>query len=1088
MADNHIIIGIGGTGGNVIKDFRKQIIDKYGKLEVPKTANVKYLYIDSKKSEFAEELWKYQGIDIGLKGDATLILEAGRLNETLQTHPKPAFVGNDSDWGDIKNDLELPTKAGNQIRRLGRVNLKYSIVDIVDRVRKMYNTLEVGKQNPKTLVHIVVGLAGGTGSGAVVDIAANLIKAFQDDAKQNYNVLLYLKLPELSVPNGWGGRYEGTLKGSSFYKLNGYAALKEINAMANGYFQPYDITSSRKRIKTGAKVIQAAYIITERNDAGVAFVPTDITASIASLLMLKIITEQVGAVVDGRSLTNILEDDIDGNENTTINPAAYWQLAAKFPVPGSYRFGVPKTKIKDTLALMLLLQAFNKILFKNFDEVGGEGYRGVQSDNNEAKKEQNQILSNYRSAILREWYLEYDFLILDQPMLDLLKNNHVAAGLMTEGRDDYSFEGAFDKAYANHYQKIFLNNLFKGKAIEDREKIGSLEMAIGEYFNKEYKGVGYERYVNAMMGNNLPKIAEFISQRIKKKMFGKEDGISRFYPLKSYIDIIDVIVKGYFDHLETLFTRKRDEYRRIIQLKKVEINNAKKDYVDSFWILGLGSKRKRENAVNTFKSSLKELWNANVNLAGLEFAVQLVHSHLKNKLLDVKREIVNEISEIEERRNKLQQAFENEKAKLNSAKLASEGGVSGFVSLTDEVALGRFLENLFKKRDAEAGQQGKYQETIAQLEQTIFENKDKVLSVLKTSEGDELEIQQGLAFLMNDAYKAVDDLLSDDTFRKLNLEDNFYNAHVIQVLYNKFNKDANNSALRDLFKNLNAFSAPMAKITSKSKGVMRLKEEKIILIPELQGIKEGSPLIEFYQSLKSTLKADMPGSKIAQIRNEEYKNEITIAQFYRSVFPDMIDTVEKLKKDYDEAINNHELKFLMHTEDVSVLPDLVPPKTEDQYKEQLFPYMMVLSYVDNSFKTYQNGLWKLEEQVNLSAAVNNVTGRVSDIDGDIIDIYFGTNTLEGFWNLNITKLDDEMYRNYRDEIPSFLNPFVFHAVKKRAEQYLRDENTKKIIIERIEVLVTDVYNEVGQVRANPKFLRYKKSRDFIVELTNALSE
>ena len=117
-----------------------------------------------------------------------------------------------------------------------------------------------------------------------------------------------------------------------------------------------------------------------------------ITASIASLLTLKIITEQVGSVVGGEGLTKILEDDIDGNENQTINPAAYWQLAAKFPVPGSYRFGVPREKIKDSLALMLILHAFNKLIYKNFDEVGGDGYRGVEPEVNEAKRNKTKFL------------------------------------------------------------------------------------------------------------------------------------------------------------------------------------------------------------------------------------------------------------------------------------------------------------------------------------------------------------------------------------------------------------------------------------------------------------------------------------------------------------------------------------------------------------------------------------------------------------------------------------------------------------------------------------------------------------------------
>ena len=319
------------------------------------------------------------------------------------------------------------------------------------------------------------------------------------------------------------------------------------------------------------------------------------------------------------------------------------------------------------------------------------------------------------------------------------------------------------------------------------------------------------------------------------------------------------------------------------------------------------------------------------------------------------------------------------------------------------------------------------------------------------------------------------------------MQDTFYNAHVVQVIYNKFEGDSNNNALRDLFRSLNAFAAPMAKINSKTKGGIKLKEVKLILLPELQGVEEGSPLISFYDSLKSTLLTDMPGSKILPIKNVEYQNEITIAQFYRTVFPDMLDTVEKLKREYDEAIKNHELKFLMHIEDVSVLPDLVPPKTEEQYKELLFPYVMVLSCVDNAFQTYKEGLWKIEEPVNLSASVKGVTGKVSDIHGEKIDIYLGTNTLEGFWNLDITQLDEE-YKNYRDEIQSFLNPFIYHAIKKRAQGYLADAEQSPKIIKCLDELVHGVLNEAGNQRNNPKFMRYKKANDFIIELTNTLTK
>jgi hypothetical protein len=169
---------------------------------------------------------------------------------------------------------------------------------------------------------------------------------------------LYLKIPELSIPQGWGGVYAGRLQGVSFYQLNGYAALKEINALANGYFFPYDITTKKQRIKTD-KLLQAVYIITERNDAGVTL--SDVISPMASLIFLKTITCNANvAIYKTNSLTQLLEDYIDANENTTINPASWWQLAAKYVIPGIYKIGVPKVQIRESFAYLLVLQAFNK--------------------------------------------------------------------------------------------------------------------------------------------------------------------------------------------------------------------------------------------------------------------------------------------------------------------------------------------------------------------------------------------------------------------------------------------------------------------------------------------------------------------------------------------------------------------------------------------------------------------------------------------------------------------------------------------------------------------------------------------------------
>jgi len=1063
MANNHIIIGLGGVGGNVIKVFRQQIVDKYGDINgVDALENIEFLYIDSKQSEFADEQWEYQGKSIKLNGHSTLPMRAGILNEKLENRSnRPAFLGKDEDWGDLRNDRDLATKAGNQMRRLGRVNLIDNIDEIVLRVKKMQEILSANKPQANTLIHIVTGLAGGTGSGSIVDITAQLIKAFEEgsiDVKIN----LYLKLPELSIPQGWGGVYAGRLQGVSFYQLNGYAALKEINALANGYFFPYDIKTKKLRLKTD-KLLQSVYIITERNDAGVTL--SDVISPMASLLFLKTITSKADvAINDNLSLTQILEDYIDANENTTINPASWWQLAAKYAIPGIYKIGVPKVQIRESFAYLLVLQAFNKLLYKNYDAVGVGGYLGNPPAINESKKETNQILTNLRSALLDEWYLTFDYLVLDEPMLDLER-----IGLLTKDRDDYSFKSAFKKEYSKQYQLIYQNNIFKGKHIADKEKMKCLQMAINDFFNRDYKALGYEKYYNNMLGN-MSKISDFIAYRIKDKMFGKEGGEkSRYYPLESYIDILECIADGYKKNLETDFKNKQLEYSKLIERKQAELKTINQEFINSFGFLDISvfdRSKKREKALLNFNEAIEKLWYYTITLKGITFAIQLVDGHLKNAILDIKKEIEIEIKKIVTRRDSLNKDYSDEMQKLNDSK-----GVKGFASITNDEGLRKFQNALMKH-------EGKFSAVISRLENLIFKHKDKVLQNIDSLKNKDLPI-------MKLAYSEIDDLLSDKNFKDLlNEEDQFYNAHVIEVLFNKFDRDADNPKLRDLLVDINKMSAPMAKINTSKKGAIERKKETIVVLPELQGIKDGSDIDSFYKKFKIVVKRNIENCKIIEISNIEFKNEITFAQFYYRVLPDMIDSVEKLKKQYDEVRNTHEISFLMHTEDVSNLSDLIPPKSADDYKNALLPYLLILDSVGGGFEFYgDNNYWKISEIVNMNSTLKGNVAP-SEHDGDTIDIFLECNNIDGFLTVDFDKLDDK--NSQRAEIPSFINPFIYTAFRKKAFSYLKDESVSVAIMQKLQTFLDDCLVKAKKDSSDPRYKRYKEAYLSVQRIINNL--
>jgi hypothetical protein len=1044
MANNHIIIGLGGTGGNVIKDFRKQIIDKYGTLDVPEVSNIEYLYVDSKKSEFDEQEWQYQGKDIGLGLNGILLLQAGRLDEILNTQPRPAFVGKKEDWGGIISDKALVGKAGNQIRRLGRVNFSYSVDDFTERVISKVKKLGNNKV-ADTEVHIVVGLAGGTGSGSVVDATNKLLLKLQHGAISNVQVKLYLKLPELDVPSKYTGGYFGKYEGVSFYKLNGYAALKEINALSNGVFVPYDISEIRKRENSENK-LTTAYLFTEKNNKDIQFNdPGLVTNAIASLLYLKSIT--LNSYKD-------VKDAIDKAENQTLVPEYNFELNWNYPSAGVYKLGVPKTQIDDYLSVKLLLQAFDKLLYSNHKD-DGSAYIG-KYDQSVAQKEINEILTFKRTQLLREWYLEYDFLILDEPMRDMKSQNQPAWGLMHAEVDDVSFNQEFEKCLEVNVQRIIVNNLYQGSQITDREKLGYLKMAINDFFNTKYKGVGYERYV-AKMQENRKKLADFIALRIKNKMFGNDSGFTRFYPLKSYSDIITTIIQGYFDQIEKDLVRDRTINESIVNTKAKELVVIEKDFVDSFGLIG--NKNKREKAIATFKASIEEYWRAIVKLQGIEFASQFIRAELTNSLKDIHEEIEENV---------------------NYAELKRDAN--------------NYLKRLFLGED----KSGRFKSELARLERLIIDNKDRIFSAIQTREtsdnkSEPLNILDDLVFLRKDLNEIIKSLFDPNTFRELGISDTFYNAHIIDVLYDKFNGDIKNAQLRDLFDDMVIRSAPMAKYRNKGKSS---KGKALVVITEMLGVSEGEDKkLKFYNQLVDYMKNkfETDDTQVVVLKEAVLKSEITFAQFRYLEFPDNFESIFQLKKVYDKYNNNHEIMFLMHSEDVSHLPELTPPVGNEgkDFKDAIFPYLMVLD-ASNAFEEegfYRSGkgedFWRIKEKVNLSRAISSHSDVSSESDAPSIVIPLGAKSIEDFYvKVDLDKLNDEFPED--GNVKYFVSSPVYFAFRKKAKNILKNADKVELVKQKITRMTEDILIEVGNNENHPKYQRYQKARTRVFEIINIL--
>jgi len=143
---NHLIVGLGGTGGKVIRNIRKAIyrdgkpstavagsdvtnsnIDKVEQA-TPPGIKLEYLYVDSSGEHMgvADPEWKVLGENVQLDKASHFLIEGSDLKSRLDdigAYPAIApWIGKTQDWDSILNLGSGGAKVlGGQRRRLGRL-------------------------------------------------------------------------------------------------------------------------------------------------------------------------------------------------------------------------------------------------------------------------------------------------------------------------------------------------------------------------------------------------------------------------------------------------------------------------------------------------------------------------------------------------------------------------------------------------------------------------------------------------------------------------------------------------------------------------------------------------------------------------------------------------------------------------------------------------------------------------------------------------------------------------------------------------------------------------------------------------------
>ncbi len=270
LTENHILVGLGGTGGKILKAFRKRLFQEY----TPEERNglpIGFVYVDSsiEMMRSDDKTWNVLGENAQFTEHEFVNIKGIELNSVF-TNPSgfPGLKGFIGDPEVMKKTLGEVGAAAAQKRRAGRILFGANIEKYKHALKEQFRMVNGRSRAKRTNIYIFTGLAGGTGSGSIIDVIAQtrMIPEFRaqlsQDGKTGTGIVVHAMVPELTPP--------GT-SDAGRYHANGYAALNELNALLIGEYKPHDVSglSERLNLENVEKVADGLILYSNVNEKGV---------------------------------------------------------------------------------------------------------------------------------------------------------------------------------------------------------------------------------------------------------------------------------------------------------------------------------------------------------------------------------------------------------------------------------------------------------------------------------------------------------------------------------------------------------------------------------------------------------------------------------------------------------------------------------------------------------------------------------------------------------------------------------------------------------------------------------------------------
>lgn len=910
---NHLIIGLGGTGGKVIREFRKRVYEEFRNNDPGHGVRIEYVYVDSSMDDLNDRKgWSVLGKSVHLgEGQKCNIngISASMLGNINMYPGLKGFLNpDDLEMMRTKMGPLISAGIGGQRRRLGRTLIANNLSDhnnplnFESVVRGAVGRLQDGSDQDVTF-HICAGTAGGTGSGTVVDAISQIREWFpyQPDTK-SFKMRLMLYLPERTLVNA---KHD-----AGFYQANGYAAMQEINALSVGKYHPVDITGKvdpfsgeLKRLLTSQEAFEAAYVYTNVNESGKMLdIGHDLPAAVADFLFQTIIASNISGEKGQMSRLVGCENDGAGPE---VDQAGNSTRSRKFISFGITRVEYPETEVREYATYNFASQASKQLTYNYW--IDGQGFD---------KRSIEEVGTGYLDEIKKKTNRE-------SLMLD---NMHLTLQTPIIPNDNNKTWKEIDMSWETRTQRVAQD---VQTSVDKKLWMSEFAKQCKIFFEDQFRNHGVKNFYT-IQRKEIKAYAKFIRRHIETKFFnewsvGGEKG-------KSVLEIekyLTLLIQDCNDRIGDFSKQKDLQANENVAKATDKYKAAQKQWDENIGKLKDAITGATTNAFSQYKTALRDYYAAMTRMEAYDFAKELMQaiilelSQMKEGVLAFKDRI-NEINEEVERQVSLKCQTQE---KMVDTKLKKY----------DPEKVHFIVRQYTNNRD--------YQEQNAQairnkLIANLGEDGERSFANLFDKTDYDATVNTILDICTENASRAMEETANADPLSKM------VGVNILEKLSQELNSDAK---LEEFVKQIIHTSSTYVQFNPEEKSkVFAGNTGAMMSMVQLSIPAADEKTAAFRQRLIDAFKTQIPNFSQKEDVSENYKSNQIVAISANSGFPlRYLANMSVLKEKYDALVNAPDGKFnrmVLHTESFKEpLPALFEMTPEELRFMILRPLMLAFT-------------------------------------------------------------------------------------------------------------------------------------------------